>query len=80
MVELPRMRFDTATEWAAWLSANHAGADGVWLEIGKAGYGTPTVTHDQAVEVALCFGWIDGQAASLDEASDPVPRPGGERG
>jgi uncharacterized protein YdeI (YjbR/CyaY-like superfamily) len=69
MPEPPRMRFASPSEWEAWLSANHADADGVWLELSKAGRGMTTVTHQQAVEVALCFGWIDGQAASVDEAS-----------
>jgi uncharacterized protein YdeI (YjbR/CyaY-like superfamily) len=51
-----------------WLDANHATAPGVWLQFAKKGSGVPTITYAEAVEVALCYGWIDGQAKSVDES------------
>ncbi len=55
--------------WEAWLGSNHASAaaTGVWLMIAKAGSGAQTVTYGEALEVALCYGWIDGQKAARDE-------------
>lgn len=46
---------------------NHASSDGVWLLIAKAGAEKPTVTYPQAVDIALCYGWIDGQKKGLDD-------------
>lgn len=60
------LRFATARAFEAWLRQNHAASDGVWLLIAKAGAGEPTVTYPQAVEIALCHGWIDGQKKALD--------------
>jgi uncharacterized protein YdeI (YjbR/CyaY-like superfamily) len=61
------LRFATARAFEAWLRKNHASSDGAWLLIAKAGTGEPTVTYAQAVEVALCYGWIDGQKKALDD-------------
>lgn len=61
------LRFATARAFEAWLRKNHASSDGVWLLIAKAGAGEPTVTYPQAVEIALCYGWIDGQKKGLDD-------------
>jgi len=60
--------FQPASEadWEAWLEA-HEDATEVWLKLGKKGCGVPSITHAQALEVALCFGWIDGQVRGLDE-------------
>lgn len=60
------LRFATARAFEAWLRKNHAGSDGVWLLLAKAGADEPTVTYALAVEIALCYGWIDGQKKSLD--------------
>ena len=46
----------------AWFEAEHASADELWLEFAKKGNPTPSVTYPEAVEAALCFGWIDGKA------------------
>ena len=54
------LRFATARAFEAWLRKNHASSDGAWLLIAKAGADETTVTYAHAVEVALCFGWIDG--------------------
>lgn len=60
------LRFATARAFEAWLRRNHASAEGAWLLIAKAGAEEPTVTYPQAVEIALCYGWIDGQKKGLD--------------
>lgn len=52
--------------WRAWLEANHATSPGIWLIYYK-NTGKPTVTYDEAVEEALCFGWIDSVPNKLDE-------------
>lgn len=59
--------FKDANEWRSWLEENHDSALGVWIKIAKKATGIPTVTHEQALDDALCFGWIDGQRRGLDE-------------
>jgi uncharacterized protein YdeI (YjbR/CyaY-like superfamily) len=59
-------RFATQRAFETWLRKNHASSDGVWLLIAKAGADRPTITYPEAVEVALCYGWIDGQKKSID--------------
>lgn len=54
-------------QWRAWLAKNHDKAAEVWLVYAKKGSGEKTVTYDEAVEEALCFGWIDGRVKSIDE-------------
>jgi uncharacterized protein YdeI (YjbR/CyaY-like superfamily) len=53
--------------WRAWLRRHHATAREVWLVFAKAHTGKPSVSYDEAVEEALCFGWIDGMVRRLDE-------------
>src|SRR5919112_3387440 len=66
--EIPTITCATPAEWEAWLEAEHERTPaGVWLQIAKKGTGVPSVTQAQAVEVALCFGWIDGQARRVDD-------------
>jgi uncharacterized protein YdeI (YjbR/CyaY-like superfamily) len=57
----------TRAEWRAWLEANHARADGVWLVSYKKATGKPAVTYDESVEEALCFGWVDSKGGKLDD-------------
>jgi uncharacterized protein YdeI (YjbR/CyaY-like superfamily) len=57
----------TRAEWRAWLEQNHRRAQGVWMIYYKAATGKPRVTYDEAVEEALCFGWIDSKANKLDD-------------
>jgi uncharacterized protein YdeI (YjbR/CyaY-like superfamily) len=64
---LPTLPFATQQDWEAWLDTHHADTAGVWLKLAKAGAGVPSITYAQALEVALCYGWIDGQKASFDE-------------
>lgn len=61
------LHFDHQGAWAQWLAAHHAESSGVWLRHAKKGAPRDSVPHADALEVALCFGWIDGQRKSLDE-------------
>jgi uncharacterized protein YdeI (YjbR/CyaY-like superfamily) len=61
--------FDTAAELRAWLEANHDKKTELWLGIRKKGSGLPSVTYKEAVDEALCFGWIDSEAKSIDGTS-----------
>ena len=54
-------------QFAAWLEVNHQSAAEVWLAIATKGSGLPSVTASEAIDVALCFGWIDGQRKALDD-------------
>jgi uncharacterized protein YdeI (YjbR/CyaY-like superfamily) len=58
--------FNSAKAFEAWLKKNHATSDGLWLKIAKRGANEPGITYSEAVEIALCWGWIDGQKKSLD--------------
>lgn len=66
--ELPVLAFASGAEWGAWLADEHATSNGVWIKIAKKNSGIPSVTYPEAVEVALCYGWIDGQTKSLDDS------------
>ncbi len=68
--EPPELIVEDAAAWAAWLGEQHATSTGVWLVLGKRG-GSPVtrVTYDEALEEALCYGWIDGQVRRRDERS-----------
>lgn len=57
----------TRAEWRRWLQRHHADSDGVWLVIAKKGSGAPGAGYEEAVEEALCFGWIDSRVRPLDE-------------
>jgi uncharacterized protein YdeI (YjbR/CyaY-like superfamily) len=61
--------FRSAAAFEAWMKANHARETELWLKIHKKGSGLPTVTHAQALDVALCWGWIDGIRKSFDDQS-----------
>jgi uncharacterized protein YdeI (YjbR/CyaY-like superfamily) len=54
-------------EWRAWLAEHHDRSDAVWLVLWRPRSGRAGLTYDEAVEEALCFGWIDGKAAGLDD-------------
>jgi len=61
--------FATAAEWEAWLRAHHETVTaGVWIKFARKASGIPTVTYGEALQVALRFGWIDGQARGHDES------------
>lgn len=67
--DLPVLAFATADEFEQWLEREHESSAGVWLRFPRKGTGVPSLTYEEAVLVALCFGWIDGQARSLDETA-----------
>lgn len=60
------LRFASRDEFRDWLDINHRASEGFWLEFGKPG-GPVTIKADEALEEALCFGWIDGQMQSIDD-------------
>lgn len=64
--ELPIIPFASRDAWGAWLEEHHATANGLWLKIAKKGSGIDTVSFAEALEVALCYGWIDGQRNGFD--------------
>jgi uncharacterized protein YdeI (YjbR/CyaY-like superfamily) len=65
--ELPIMPFASREAWEAWLEEEHATSDGLWLKIAKKGSGIETVTFAEALDAALCYGWIDSQRGGFDE-------------
>jgi uncharacterized protein YdeI (YjbR/CyaY-like superfamily) len=64
---LPIISFATQQDWEAWLEERYADARGVWLKIAKKEACAPSVSYAEALESALCYGWIDGQKAAFDE-------------
>ena len=64
--DLPILSFESAKEWERWLRAHHQDSPGVWLKLAKKGSGVASVTRPETVDIALCYGWIDGQGKSLD--------------
>lgn len=69
VADYPIKSFSSAKKWNTWLTVNHATSQGVWLRIFKKDAGNKTVTHSEALDEALCFGWIDGQGKSYDDKS-----------
>lgn len=67
MKDDPVLPFASRQAWEDWLAGEHATADGVWLKLAKKGSGIDSVTRAEALEVALSYGWIDGQGASFDD-------------
>jgi uncharacterized protein YdeI (YjbR/CyaY-like superfamily) len=65
--ELPILLFATPRDLEEWLEENHERPEGFWLKVAKKGSGEQSVTYAEALELALCFGWIDSQKRGLDE-------------
>lgn len=65
--ELPVMYFKHQQEWENWLSDNHTLSAGVRVKIAKKGAGTNSVTYAEALEIALCYGWIDSRKEAFDD-------------
>ncbi len=63
----PVQSFRTAEGWAAWLAAHHAEGGAIWIRYAKRDSGITSVTYAEALDAAICYGWIDGQVLSLDE-------------
>ena len=63
---LPIMSFETQQDWERWLTEYHTKTVGIWLKIAKKETGIPSVSYAEALDSAICYGWIDGQKASFD--------------
>src|SRR5262249_62026301 len=80
--DLPELILEDAPAWGAWLADRHAVSAGVWLVLAKRGGSAPTrLGYQEALEEALCYGWIAGQVGRRDEGGDkrhltPPPRRG----
>ncbi len=66
---LPILLFERQDDWAAWLDEHHASSAGVWLRLAKKASDLQSLSYAEALDVALCYGWIDGQKNSYDESS-----------
>ena len=64
---LPILSFETQDNWEAWLKENHPNHPGIWLKMAKKESGLASVVYAEALESALCYGWIDGQKAAFDD-------------
>ena len=65
--EQPTMFFASQDEFRTWLAAEHDKSDGIWVKFAKKASGIASVNYAEALDVALCFGWIDGQSKSIDD-------------
>lgn len=65
--DLETVSFASAEEFEAWLGENHANSPGIWLKLRKKGPGIVALDYAQALDVALCYGWIDGQKGKFDD-------------
>lgn len=65
--DLPVLAFADAAEWESWLARQPATSNGLWLKFAKKASGVPTVSKPEAIDAALCHGWIDGQLKPFDE-------------
>jgi len=66
--ERPTELFESQAQFEAWLEENHASSREIWIKLAKKNSGATSISRVDALESALCFGWIDGQAAKLDDA------------
>jgi uncharacterized protein YdeI (YjbR/CyaY-like superfamily) len=67
MNELPILSFASITDWEAWLEIHHADTPGIWLKMARKETGIDSVSYAEALEIALCFGWIDSHKKKFDE-------------
>jgi uncharacterized protein YdeI (YjbR/CyaY-like superfamily) len=65
--DLPVKLFKTPAAWEKWLESNHAKSTGIWMQIAKKDSGLSSANYQEALDVALCYGWIDGQKRPFDE-------------
>lgn len=65
--DYPILPFESKQAWAKWLDTEHDRAAGIWLKFAKKNSGIPSLAYEEAVEVALCYGWIDGQKKGFDD-------------
>jgi uncharacterized protein YdeI (YjbR/CyaY-like superfamily) len=66
-LDLPVKLFKTPAAWEKWLETNHVKSKGIWMQIAKKDSGLSSATYQEALDVALCYGWIDGQKRPFDE-------------
>src|SRR5215471_12549261 len=69
VLDLPVKLFKDKKAWATWLDKNHDKSPGLWLRIAKKDSGIKSVSYMEAIDVALCYGWIDGKKDKYDESS-----------
>jgi uncharacterized protein YdeI (YjbR/CyaY-like superfamily) len=67
VVELPTIQFASVEAWERWLAKNHENAPGVWIRFAKKGSGIESVNYKEALDAALCYGWIDSQTKKYDD-------------
>ena len=67
MPDYPHLQPRSRAAWRTWLQKNHARSTGVWLVIAKKGSGIASLTYNDAVEEALCFGWVDSRPGAVDD-------------
>ncbi len=65
--DLQIIKFSTVLEWESWLKEHHTQTDGFWMKIAKKNKGVTSVSYLEGVLMALCYGWIDGQANTFDD-------------
>jgi uncharacterized protein YdeI (YjbR/CyaY-like superfamily) len=63
----PELEFVKSTDWSSWLKTNHEKKSGVWVVFSKKGTSEPTITFDEALDIALIYGWIDISIRKIDE-------------
>lgn len=63
----PVKAFSSGRVFENWLAKHHSGSEGIWIRIAKAATGIKSVTYAEALDIALCYGWIDGLRRSFDE-------------
>jgi len=66
MNDLPVLAFASIAEWEVWLKANHMSAPGIWLKLAKKETRINSISYAEALDTALCFGWIDSQKVKFD--------------
>jgi uncharacterized protein YdeI (YjbR/CyaY-like superfamily) len=69
VIQLKILAFSSPEKWEAWLDRNHLHSNGIWLRFYKKASGKPSVTYAEALDLALCHGWIDSQVKSYDALS-----------
>jgi uncharacterized protein YdeI (YjbR/CyaY-like superfamily) len=65
--DLPTLAFETPRAFSGWLARNHATSRGLWIKFAKTASGIVSITYPEALEAALCWGWIDGQNRRIDD-------------
>ena len=67
--DVPIVSFESPEAWEQWLAENHESSSGIWMRISKVTAQIRSITYDEALDAALCYGWIDGRKRALDDQS-----------